>query len=148
MEYLPGVPHLIPWWPLWKTCARWRKRAGEAESRMSLFLPLYSPFLNPHREMILQSSWRPITWSDVLLRCNECWVSGHICRRLPGMDQACKKILSQAYKAAFPLKGTVWHAFGTRCFSRLCFPLQIVPPQWSSQWRLVKRTATQYKATT
>ncbi len=115
----------IPWWPLSETCARWGKGAGEAESRrfcncsgrcgvslfsssrrwftahprmVSLFLPPFSPFFNTVEEFFSSwSLWPPSTWSDVPLGCNECWMSGHICRRLPGMDRAYKNILSQVY---------------------------------------------------
>ncbi len=52
----------------------------------------------PHRGihlMEVEILWPPATWSDVPFGCNRCWMSGHTCRRLPGMDQACKTILSQ-----------------------------------------------------
>lgn len=32
--------------------------------------------------------WPPATWSNISLWQNECWVSGHICRGLPEMNQA------------------------------------------------------------
>ncbi len=107
------VPIFIPWCPLWKTCARWGKGAGEAKSRQFCncmgwcgispsfpvvysqshggvtFLSTLLSFLRGNLFLMeVESLWSPCTWSDVPLGHNECWMSGHICRSLPGRDQA------------------------------------------------------------
>lgn len=46
---------------------------------LSLFPPPYSPFHSLTEEL------------------NECWMSGHVCRQMPVMGQACRKTLSQVY---------------------------------------------------
>ncbi len=82
---------------MWRFTISSTHRWFTAHPRMvSLFFPPYSPFLNPIEEFFSSwSLWPQSTWSDVSLWCNEWWMSGH--SRLPGMDQACKKILSQVY---------------------------------------------------
>ena len=62
------------------------------------FPPSLLSIPQPHRGIIflmeVEGLWPPSTWLNVPPGRNECWITGHICRRLPGMDQACQKILS------------------------------------------------------
>lgn len=61
---------------------------------VSLFLPTCSPFLNPvDLLMEVKGLLTPAMLSGVPLGGGECWMSEHICRRSPGMDQASKTLL-------------------------------------------------------
>ncbi len=52
----------------------------------------------PHRGILslvaVESLWPAATWSDGPLGYSECWISGLVCGRLSGMDQAKKKKVS------------------------------------------------------
>lgn len=71
-------------------------RSQEGVTFPSTLLLLFSQ-RNFYFLMGVKRLWPPPTWSDVPLGQNKCWMSGHVCRRFPGMDQVCKKILSQVY---------------------------------------------------
>lgn len=75
------------YWALLSSYQRSQWSSAARPTMLSLFLPPYSPLLNPTEELlVVESSWPPATLSHVPLGHNESWMSGHMCRGFPGHE--------------------------------------------------------------